>query len=108
MFVKACDLKDLKEGSYEVAAVDRTLLLVVWPEGGTPRAFQGLCPHDLEPLADARFDGQSLFCPYHKWEFDAHTGKCIRGKKCALAEYPLEIRDGAVLVNVAGIRPNRL
>lgn len=108
MFVKACELSRLREGSYEVAAVERTLLLLVWPDGDRPRAFQGLCPHALEPLTDARFDGRALVCPRHKWEFDGATGACIRGRKCRLAEYPLEIRGDAVMVDVAGIKPNRL
>ncbi|MCK9991234.1 MAG: hypothetical protein RugAbin2_02248 [Rugosibacter sp.] len=31
MFAKACDESELREGKYEVAAVNRTLVLVVWP-----------------------------------------------------------------------------
>ncbi len=107
MFVKAFEFSRLREGAFEVAAVERTLLLLVWPEGGRLRAFQGLCPHALEPLSDARFDGDVLVCPYHKWTFDGATGNCVRGRKCRLAEYPLEIRGDAVMVDVAGIRPNR-
>ena len=62
MFRKACRRDDLAEGRLDVAAIDRTLVLLLWPEGGTPRAFQGFCPHAREPLADARFDGDKLTC----------------------------------------------
>lgn len=101
MYLKACRKGDLVEGSFEVAAVQRTLVLVLWPKGGTPRAFQGFCPHAREPLADARFDGDTLVCPHQDWVFDGRSGKCLKGKRCSLAEYPLRIEGGDVLVDVA-------
>jgi toluene monooxygenase system ferredoxin subunit len=107
MFAKACDLSELSEGKYDVAAVNRTLILLVWPVGGQPRAFQGMCPHANEPLADARFDGKTLLCRHHEWEFDGTTGNCIKGKPCKLAEYPVEIKDGEIHVAVAAAAPNR-
>lgn len=108
MFTKACELSELKEGKYEVAAVNRTLLVVVWPTGGQPRAFQGMCPHDNEPLADARFDGKTLSCRHHDWAFDGITGQCVKGKPCYLAEYPLKIEGEDVLIDTDNITPNRV
>lgn len=107
MFTKACDLSELKEGKTDVAAVERTLVLLVWPTGGKPMAFQGMCPHANEPLMDAFFNGKVIACRHHDWEFDGTTGTCIRGKPCRLAEYPLEIRGEEILVDVAGVTPNR-
>ena len=106
MFVKACHRGDLAEGGLEVAAVERTLVLIVWPKGATPRAFQGFCPHAREPLADAPFDGETLLCPHHDWVFDGRGGKCLKGKTCRLAEYPLTIEGEDVMVDVTGITPN--
>jgi toluene monooxygenase system ferredoxin subunit len=108
MYEKACDVSELIEGKYDVAVVKRTLLLVIWPEGGEPRAFQGMCPHAKEPLADARFDGKVLECHHHDWQFDGTTGKCVKGKPCQLTEYPSRIEDGALMVDVEGIEPTYL
>ncbi|HEX3983327.1 MAG TPA: Rieske 2Fe-2S domain-containing protein [Acidisoma sp.] len=105
MYEKACDIAELIEGTYDVAVVQRTLLLVVWPEGGQPRAFQGLCPHAKEPLADARFEGNRIKCRHHEWAFDGTTGKCVKGKPCRLTEYPSKIEDGALMVEVEGHEP---
>jgi toluene 4-monooxygenase protein C (EC 1.14.13.-) len=55
MYLKACRRDDLVEGGLELAAVAGRLVVIVWPKGGTPRAFQGFCPHAREPLADGRF-----------------------------------------------------
>lgn len=106
MFMKACDENELREGKYEVVAVNRTLMLVVWPHNDKPRAFQGMCPHSNEPLADARFDGSILTCSHHDWAFKGDTGVCIKGKPCALAEYPLKIDNGEVLIDTDGVTPN--
>ena len=80
MFVKACRVGDLVEGGLEVAAVERTLVLILWPKGAMPRAFQGFCPHAREPLADAPFDGRTLVCPHHDWVFGGRSGECLDGK----------------------------
>ena len=108
MFMKACDENELREGKYEVAAINRVLLMIVWPKDGKPRAFHGMCPHSYEPLADARFNGKVLTCAHHDWEFDEASGDCIKGKACTLAEYPLKIENGEVLVDTADITPTRV
>ncbi len=108
MFTKACRRIDLTEGGLEVAAVRRTLVLIVWPIGGTPRAYQGFCPHVRQPLAGAAFDGKTLVCPHHEWVFETGNGKCINGKACNLARYPLKIEGDDVMVDVAGVEANYL
>jgi toluene monooxygenase system ferredoxin subunit len=106
MFTKACDFHELREGKYEVVALNRTLMVIVWPRDEQPRAYQGLCPHFREPLADARFDGKTLTCSHHDWAFAGVTGACIKGQPCTLAEYPLKIEGGEVLIDTDGITPN--
>ncbi len=108
MYRKACRQRDLEQGGLEVAAVARTLVLIVWPRGGTPRAFQGFCPHAREPLVNAAFDGETLVCPYHDWVFDARSGKCLDGKRCRLAEYPLKVQGEDVMIDVEGVKANYL
>jgi toluene monooxygenase system ferredoxin subunit len=106
MFTKACDESELREGKYEVVAVNRTLMVIVWPTGDSPHAYQGMCPHDREPLADAHFDGTTLTCRHHDWAFKGATGTCIKGKPCLLAEYPLKVENGEVFVETDGIEAN--
>lgn len=108
MYVRACRREDLIEGGLEVCAVDRRLVLILWPKGGAPRAYQGFCPHAREPLADGRFDGTTLVCRHHDWIFDGRNGKCIDGKKCRLAEYRMKIEEDEVLVDVDGVAENEV
>lgn len=95
MFVKLCDLAALKVGTMLPVGIGYTLVLAVWPVGGTPRVLQGICPHAGELLIDARFDGHALVCRAHDWVFDAASGACTHGSPCTLAAYPIQLRDDA-------------
>ena len=37
------------------------------------------CPHEGEDLSMAPILDGRVVCPRHRWEFDASTGKCVRG-----------------------------
>jgi len=108
MMEKLCPLDQLAEGQMRAVGIRYTLLLAVWPQGGSLRVLQGICPHAGELLIDARFDGHSLTCRAHDWIFDAASGQCTYGRPCTLAEYEHEIRDGMVFVDVEGTVPNRI
>lgn len=46
------------------------------------------CPHMLGPLEDANIEKGILECPWHGYQFDIHTRKCISGHRCRLAPAP--------------------
>lgn len=47
------------------------------------------CPHMLGPLKDANIKEGILECPWHGYQFDLKTRKCISGQRCKLAPAPL-------------------
>lgn len=104
-FHKVCKLDDLWEGEMEAFEVDGEEVLVVWPEGGEPCAFQGACPHQDIPLIEGKFDGKMVHCRAHQWSFCASTGKGVNPDHTQLARYPVKIENGEVLVQVEGIKP---
>ncbi|WP_114811578.1 Rieske 2Fe-2S domain-containing protein [Paraburkholderia kururiensis] len=104
-FQKVCTLDDLWEGEMTEAEVDGHVIVLVRPEGGEPRAFQGICPHQDIPLVEGKFDGRVLMCRAHQWTFDANTGKGINPGDCRLAEYAVKIDGDDVLVAVEGVEP---
>lgn len=103
-FKKVCTLDDLWEGEMESVQVDGQEVLLVWPEGGELKAFQGTCPHQNIPLVEGKFDGKTVICRAHLWQFDACSGKGINPSDCALAQFPVKIDGDSVLVNVEGIQ----
>lgn len=57
--------------------------------GDTLIAHTLSCPHMLGPLHDANVKEGILECPWHGYQFDLKTRKCISGQRCKLAPAPL-------------------
>jgi toluene monooxygenase system ferredoxin subunit len=93
-------LADLMEGRMKEFDVDGSEIIVLWPTGGTPKAYGGLCPHQGLPLSDGAFDGTALVCAAHRWRFDAATGESIWPRNCRLSPYPLRIEGGDVFIDI--------
>ena len=104
-FVKVCTLDDVWEGEMTSATVNGHEILLVCADGGTIKAFQGICPHQDIPLVEGKFDGKKVICRAHLWQFDAENGKGINPDDCALAEYPVRVEGEDVFVSTEGISP---
>ena len=104
-YQKAASLDDLWEGEMIEVEIGDHVVVLVWPEGGTLRAFQGVCPHQDIALAEGKFDGKVLMCRAHQWTFDAHTGAGINPGNCKLAEYPVKLEGDDILIAVDGVEP---
>jgi len=42
---------------------------------GDVRAYRNQCPHQAWALSEGDFDGETITCARHMWEFDARSGK---------------------------------
>ena len=86
---------------------------------GAVYAIANRCPHRGAPLcagkiatpiqteADGIGLGQPnsiLRCPWHKWEFDIATGRCLVDERLRVRSYPVEI-DGNEIVVTLDRRP---
>jgi nitrite reductase/ring-hydroxylating ferredoxin subunit len=86
---------------------------------GTYHAVRNLCPHKLGPLCTGRIsgrivagappsaaapgldveqDGAILRCPWHLWEFEIATGRCLVDPRMRVKTYPVAIEAGQVVV----------
>src|SRR5579863_628192 len=74
---------------------------------GKPFALRDVCPHRAFPLSFGQFDGASVECAYHGWQFDAHTGQCklipsltpdskLKCERIHAGAFPCEERDGYI------------
>ncbi len=91
----------------------------VFNVNGTYHALRNLCPHKLGPLCTGRVggrpeavappsayagepaiarDGEIIRCPWHLWEFDIITGRCLVDPQMRVKTYPVAIEDGEVVV----------
>ncbi len=74
---------------------------------GKPFALRDICPHRAFPLSFGQFDGVSVECAYHGWQFDAHTGQCrqipsltadakLKCERIHAGSFPCAERDGYI------------
>lgn len=98
-YVTLCKAKNIMEGELAAFSIDGGDVILVWPDGGEMKAFQGTCPHQSVPLWST-FNGRIITCQFHNWVFDGRTGKGLSPTGCELKEYPLRIEDGMVQVKL--------
>ncbi len=97
-FQALCKQRYLGEGESTPFMVDGREVLVLWPDGGQPRAFEGICPHEQQSLVNnSEFNGRILICTVHGWVFDGRNGRGLRPEGCAMKEYPLRMADGGMV-----------
>jgi toluene monooxygenase system ferredoxin subunit len=95
-----CRVAEVPENSLKECEADG-LKLVVANAGGEFIGFQAMCPHQDVPLCEGLFDGQTLTCHMHLWQWDVRSGAPLGIAEVPLQRYPLE-REGDALYLAAG------
>ena len=94
----------------------------VFNVGGEFFALRNLCPHKQGPLCTGFVSGRMLAaappssldegglgwadegeiirCPWHLWEFEIRTGRCLVDASVRVKTYPVTVRNGEVIVQV--------
>jgi phenylpropionate dioxygenase-like ring-hydroxylating dioxygenase large terminal subunit len=96
---------ELARGKTKTALLLGHPLLLGRKRDGTIFAMRDLCPHRGIPLSAGWFDGETVTCKYHGWEFDPCSGQCklipsltdadtLDATKIYAAAYGCEERDG--------------
>jgi len=91
----------------------------VFNVNGTFHALRNLCPHKSGPLCFGRIgplivadapptvaaanldvvrDGEFIRCPWHMWEFEIATGRCLVDPRARVKKYPVVVESGQVVV----------
>jgi nitrite reductase/ring-hydroxylating ferredoxin subunit len=97
--VKVAGAQDLAPGESRLIRVERRELLLINVEGRY-YAVKNSCPHRGAPLDQARVAHGVLTCPGHGWQFDLETGDSLDYPPLGLRCYRVEVRDGAVWIEV--------
>jgi toluene monooxygenase system ferredoxin subunit len=83
--VLVCRVADVPENELREFEAEGGLKLVVANAGGEFFGFQAVCPHQDVPLCEGLFDGSTLTCHMHLWQWDVRTGSPL-----GIAEAPLQ------------------
>ena len=99
---RVCSVEDIWEGEMQAFQVGGRQVLIVNGEGGTLRAFDGVCPHQDYPLVNGALEGNILTCSMHLWQFDIISGDGVNPTGCKLKGYALKVENGDILVDLEG------
>jgi toluene monooxygenase system ferredoxin subunit len=91
-----CRVADVPENGLKECEAEGGLKLVVANAGGEFFGFQAQCPHQDVPLCEGLFDGSTLTCHMHLWQWDVRTGAPLGLAEAPLQRYPLD-REGDAL-----------
>jgi nitrite reductase (NADH) small subunit len=83
--------------------------------GGTLHALADRCPHRGAPLCAGRIAtpveagageltlgsrDSVVRCPWHKWEFDIATGRCLVDERLRVRRYAVRLEDDEVVITL--------
>jgi len=88
-----CRVAEVPENGLKECEAEGGLRLVVANAGGEYFGFQPVCPHQDVPLCEGLFDGATLTCHMHLWQWDVRTGAPLGIAEAPLQRYPL-VREG--------------
>jgi nitrite reductase/ring-hydroxylating ferredoxin subunit len=58
------------------------------------------CLHMEGPLSEGWVDGRVVTCPWHAWKYDLSTGERVDRRGSPTRVYPVEVRDGWIMLGV--------
>lgn len=90
---------DLPEGQAKVVEVDGRSI-VVYNAGGTIHALDSACAHRGGPLAEGRFDRDSVVCPWHGFRFGLRDGVCRTNPGLRVRCYPARIEGSEIVLEI--------
>jgi nitrite reductase/ring-hydroxylating ferredoxin subunit len=98
-WVHAAAVDDIRVGGAKsFAYLDKRIAL--FRTSGGVFASDNRCPHQGYALVRGDVKDGVLTCAWHNWKFELGTGTCQYGGE-NIRTYPVQIRDGQVLVDVA-------
>lgn len=106
----------MRSGEMRTIAKGATPVVVIRTEEGEYYAVRGICPHQGASLAKGRLwpltssegpgtyelsrGAEILRCPWHAFEYDVTTGRCVGDPSLRVRTYPVYIEDGQVVVDL--------
>ena len=98
-FVKVASLSDLPAGSAKTVEIGGTAL-ALYNVGGQVHATTNTCPHRGGPLGEGVLGGGVITCPWHAFEYDVTSGRCLTNPALQIACFPVKLEGQDILVQV--------
>jgi toluene monooxygenase system ferredoxin subunit len=98
----ACNRDEVTSGGLKECALDGGAKVLIARDGEEFFACQAICPHQEVALCDGLFDGSTLTCHQHLWQWDIRTGAPIGLAEAPIELYKTEVQGDGVYIVEAG------
>lgn len=99
-FVHVANTSDLRPGENKVVHVSGREV-ALFNANGKFYAIGNTCKHRGGPLGEGILDGTTVTCPWHGYEYDVTTGKCITDPSLHEEKYHVKVEGEKVFVSLA-------
>ena len=93
-----CKASEIPVNGMKAFDVPGGLKVLIANAAGSFYAYQGMCPHQEVCLDEGFFDGATLTCHQHLWQWDIRTGAAIGLAEAPLECYAIEVAGDDVLI----------
>ena len=99
-FVKVADVSEIAEGHGTYVDCAGGAIAVFNAGEGCFYACGAVCPHEEGPLAEGWIEGHAVVCPWHGFDFDLETGRCLVDPDLAIAVFPVRVTGTSIEVDL--------
>jgi ferredoxin-nitrite reductase len=103
-WVAVADAAEMRPGAVRVVKAGQQAVVLAATDQGV-FALANACCHEGGPLGEGTLEGKVLTCPWHNWQFDCRTGKCLTDKRFSQRTYETKIEGGKVWVRPGAAPP---
>lgn len=112
-----CREEELAPGKMKTLRNGGVPIVVVCSAVGEYHAVRGICPHQgallgrghLWSLTVSEEPGvyglaekaEILRCPWHSFDYDVKTGRCVSDPRLRVRTYPVSVEDGHIVVDLS-------
>ena len=96
-FVKVATLSDLPPGTAKAVEVAGTPI-ALYNVDGSVCATTNTCPHKGGPLGEGELDAAVITCPWHGFQYDVKTGRCLTNPALNVACHQVRVDGQDILV----------
>ena len=99
--VRVASVGEIPVGRGKSVEVDGVPLAVYHVGSGQYQVLSGVCPHEGGPLGDGVLLGDSIVCPWHGFDFDLASGRCLVAPDLSISVYPVRVVGDVIEVDLS-------
>lgn len=98
---RLCELSELDDGSMMTRTINGVDVLILKGNEGETLVVPPSCPHMSTALCEGFFDGETLTCAKHLWQWSVVDGSARGMAEAPLKLYPSRVQEGELQVEIS-------